>query len=949
MTAPADDWNLLFGIAAVRLGVVTREALLTAQEAWAELPDRPPLSLVLIERGALAPADHARVEQAVWSQFARLGSDASQANANAPTEIDPDEADFELGSRQALDDPLCGTTALGIGDRTEVASSALDETTIMPSNAGMSGPASGRTAARPPTSAAGPRFRALQPHARGGLGEVSIAWDAELERYVALKEIRREIADRAGLRARFIREAEINGNLEHPGIVPVYGLGTHEDGRPYYAMRFVRGESLEVAIKRFHDQPANLRRWSLALRQLLGHFLDVCDAIAYAHNRGVIHRDLKPANILLGDYGETLIIDWGLAKVIHRGEPESEPTATRSTEHEPRLPSDTGPTSTVDGEALGSPPFMSPEQAAGRNDEVGRPSDIYGLGATLYALLTGLPPITGRTTKEIVAKAARGEVTPPRAANPAVPPALAAVCLKALAHDPSQRYESARALANDVKRWLADEPIAVHPDSPATRLLRWARRHRSMVTAGLAVLSVGIVGLAVAAGIVNEQKRQAVVARDEAIAARLLARDHLRIGLDVVDQLVTLGDRQLIAQQRPGERNRFLESAVAFIHRFRQREPEDPRTQFQTAELARRLANLYRLTGRFSEGDSLYDEAVALLDDLRRDQPADPKPAELLSGTWIDRGESLAMRGRAAEADGEFAVALATARELVEQDPAEGDYQRAQARALYQQAGARTALGRAGAVAPAEESVSLLRPLADPTLPEARQRVKAGEVRPLIDQIDLVNALVRLADAQEAAGAVESADDTLQSALARMDQLTTQLQGLGVPDVEYYHPWVATRLARLRIDHRGGDGATRLLDLAVAQLESVVERYREIWNFRTALAEARLARAQARALESAFAEAAVDAEAARVELAALRGEFPAVPDHASLLGETLELLARLALQADPPRIDESRTLLDEAIRLQQSALDVNPESPVYRERLAAHRAAANEGRDAPVP
>src|SRR5262249_37327604 len=159
-------------------------------------------------------------------------------------------------------------------------------------------------------------FRALRPHARGGLGAVFVALDEELHREVALKEILERHADDPVGRARFLAEAEITGNLEHPGIVPVYGLGTYANGRPYYAMRFIRGDSLKEAVERFHGDEATRRepgRRSLGLRQLLRRFLDVCNAIEYAHVRGVLHRDIKPGNIIVGRHGETLVVDWGLA------------------------------------------------------------------------------------------------------------------------------------------------------------------------------------------------------------------------------------------------------------------------------------------------------------------------------------------------------------------------------------------------------------------------------------------------------------------------------------------------------------------------------------------------------------------------------------------------------------------------------------------------------------
>src|SRR5262249_1293741 len=152
------------------------------------------------------------------------------------------------------------------------------------------------------------RFRVLRAHARGGLGEVFVALDDELHREVALKEIQPRHADRAEGRARFVREAEITGQLEHPGIVPVYGMGAYPDGRPYYAMRLIRGESMQEAIARFHaadERPRDVSERELALRGLLARFVAVCQAVAYAHSRGVVHRDLKPANVMLGEFGET--------------------------------------------------------------------------------------------------------------------------------------------------------------------------------------------------------------------------------------------------------------------------------------------------------------------------------------------------------------------------------------------------------------------------------------------------------------------------------------------------------------------------------------------------------------------------------------------------------------------------------------------------------------------
>src|SRR5262249_38923774 len=242
-----------------------------------------------------------------------------------------------------------------------------------------------------------PRFRPLRPHARGGIGEVFVARDEELNREVALKELQTSLAGWAEAKARFAMEAEITGRLEHPGVVPVYGLGYYPDGRPYYAMRFIRGESFLEAIDRFHSgkeiegDPGKKR---LALRDLLRRFVDACNAVAYAHSRGVLHRDLKPANVMLGKYGETLVVDWGLAKLLEQ------PAV-----HDPAGDSLVRPASASDsaqtemGQVVGTPAYMSPEQAGGQLDQLGPASDVYSLGAMLYHVLTGQQPI------------ARGELT----------------------------------------------------------------------------------------------------------------------------------------------------------------------------------------------------------------------------------------------------------------------------------------------------------------------------------------------------------------------------------------------------------------------------------------------------------------------------------------------------------------------------------------------------------
>ena len=203
------------------------------------------------------------------------------------------------------------------------------------------------------------RYQVLWPHAKGGLGEVYLAEDSELHRRVALKEIQSQHAQNAVSRERFVAEAEITGNLEHPGIVPVYGLGTYHDGRPFYTMRFIKGEDLTTAIRRFHTgiRPSFT---GLEFRWLLRKLVDVCNTVAYAHSRGVLHRDLKPGNIMIGPFGETLVMDWGVAKVLGR----SEGDARARRQHEDR-----------DGRADVS--HRNPERLGNDNRPGGRDAGVY--------------------------------------------------------------------------------------------------------------------------------------------------------------------------------------------------------------------------------------------------------------------------------------------------------------------------------------------------------------------------------------------------------------------------------------------------------------------------------------------------------------------------------------------------------------------------------------------
>ncbi len=297
-----------------------------------------------------------------------------------------------------------------------------------------------------------------------------------------LKESRPEREGTEVVWSRFLEEARITGQLEHPGIVPVYELGTGGEGTgPFYTMRFVRGNTLTEATHDYHKARAAGTASPLDFVALLNAFVGVCNAVAYAHSRGVIHRDLKGQNVVLGDFGEVIVLDWGLAKIVDGPEVAGQELATLPGDPDDRF-------RTIAGRAIGTPAYMPPEQAAGRLDVVDKVSDVYGLGAILYEILTGRAPFDGPKTADILRRVIEEEPPPPHAVVPTTSPALEAVCLKAMAKKQTGRYPSVADLAEDVRRWIADEPVSAYPEPWTQRLGRWAKRHRTAVSAAAALL-----------------------------------------------------------------------------------------------------------------------------------------------------------------------------------------------------------------------------------------------------------------------------------------------------------------------------------------------------------------------------------------------------------------------------------------------------------------------------
>jgi serine/threonine-protein kinase len=571
---PDADRNLLFGVLALRADLITNAQFVEACATLAGRKDTP-LADLLVGRGWLTPGDRADVQRLLERELQPHGGDAKAG--------------------------LAATTL----DAVREARAVVSEPDLAPS---LGGP----VAPPPALPGTGDRYTLSRLHATGGIGRVWLARDAAVGRDVALKDIRPERAANPALRARFLKEAQITGQLEHPGVVPIYGLGQRPgDGQPFYTMRFIRGQTLSQAVRAYHHRRQRGEAGPLDLRHLLTAFVGVCNAVGYAHARGVIHRDLKPRNVALGDYGEVMVLDWGLAKLVGLPEvdgatPPVGVTAEGGGEDD----------ATADGQVLGTPAYMAPEQAAGRLDRIGPCTDVYGLGAVLYEILTGRPPFADTEKGSVRQQVLRDPPARPRELTPGTPPALEAACLKALAKEPAGRYAAARDLARDVERWLADEPVSAYRQPALARLARWGRRHRPLVAGAAGLLVTAVVALTAGTLLlgrknqeVRRERNAALGARDEADAERHKA-SRAAARAEAVNRFLV---HDLLAAATP-ERTRGRKVTVEEVLNEAARKidtafPEQPETE---AAVRLTLAETYRHLGLYREAEPHARKARAL-------------------------------------------------------------------------------------------------------------------------------------------------------------------------------------------------------------------------------------------------------------------------------------------------------------------------------------------------
>jgi serine/threonine protein kinase len=506
------------------------------------------------------------------------------------------------------------------------------------------------------------QFRVLQRHAEGGFGQVSLAFDGRLCRQIALKEIRPDRRDDPAVRQRFLREAEITGQLQHPGIVPVYALENDETGQPYYAMRFIHGRTLAEAIDLYHADPS-----LLAFNDLLRRLVTVCQTVAYVHSKDVVHRDLKPANIMLGEYGETLILDWGLAKRTGHASAHSEPARTSpGPATDPETTQAFGSAApdgelTLAGQTLGTPAYMAPEQADGDPDRIGPSTDIYALGAILYHVLTGQSPYPGRSAVEVISQVREGPPEIPSRVRRGVPPGLEAICLKAMERHPCARYATAAELAEEIERWLADEPVHAYPEPAGERIARWVRRNR-MLAIGAVLFLLLALPLAVALAVVSDQARRRADTDRQRIEEEQKKADRLAERRRKVSKFY---ETHVLESARPRGEGigrdvtlmEALDKARGEIGRSFEDQPEDE------AAACTALGETYFTLGEYGPAEDLLLRAV----DLRLRVLGEGHPDTVQS--WLSLTDVLMETGRALEAKGPLRRLLT----LLERSPGKED------------------------------------------------------------------------------------------------------------------------------------------------------------------------------------------------------------------------------------------------------------------------------------
>lgn len=498
------------------------------------------------------------------------------------------------------------------------------------------------------------KYRAAEVIGRGGMGLVERVWDGDLRRWVARKVLAgADGHGRPGPRAlsRFLDEAQLTARLDHPGIVAVHELGVDPAGRVYFTMAWVRGQSLRELMPQIRSATDG---WSLP--RVLQVLLRVCEAIAFAHERGVVHRDLKPANVMVGPLGETYVVDWGLARAVDQSEPgqPADPGLDQDTDPAPAL--ELG--RTLDGDVVGTVPYMAPEQARGERDAIGAGVDIYALGAILYEILGGRAPFGEDPTSDAPYDSTRAlaalRAGPPPPLDPqAGPPELVAICERAMQRDPRERYATVAELAGDLRAFLELRVVSAYRTGALVELRKWILRNRLVAT----VAAAAVVFMLGASLFIWD-------ARAEAESQAATAKTGLAKAQDAIDRMLTqVGVHSLrkIPEARAIQRA-LLEDAVELQVALLAERPDDPEAQMRVGYARTRAAVLASEFGDTERATELFATGFQELDQLSR-------TAGQSTDVWYRLLNCAALYANFVERMGEAAKAIEITRSVLDREP----------------------------------------------------------------------------------------------------------------------------------------------------------------------------------------------------------------------------------------------------------------------------------------
>jgi eukaryotic-like serine/threonine-protein kinase len=823
------------------------------------------------------------------------------------------------------------------------------------------------------------RLRLLGEIARGGMGAVLKGRDEDLGRDLAVKVLLEAHRDNPDLVRRFVEEAQIGGQLQHPGIVPIYELGTFADRRPYFAMKLVKGQTLA-------DLLAGRPSPSEGLPRFLGIFEQVCQTVAYAHARGVIHRDLKPSNVMVGSFGEVQVMDWGLAKVLQKGGVTDDATAGRILDATVIATARSGEADTDlsrAGSVMGTPSYMAPEQARGETGTIDERADVFALGSILCEVLTGAPAFTGRNSGEIQRKAALGDTADAMARLEVcvADSELAALAKDCLAREPVDRPRDARAVADRMTAYLVGVQERLHASERERAVAearaieeRRKRKWQLGLAASIAVfLLAGAAGMAAFATVVRSKNQALAKANVDLAKQRERAEDREQQAIDAVKRFRdAVADEPTLKNSPELEplRKKLLKEPLAFFHNLRQQLQADQDTRpealkrlasavFQLGSLTVEIGNkqdalrsyqeslvirerlarenptvtafqrdlfmshnnigvLLRDTGKPAEAQAAWEQARAISERLARENPAVTQFQRDLAGSHNNIGTLLNARGKSAKALAAFEQARAILERLARENPTVTDYQGDLARIHHNIGNLLRDTGKmAEALTAHDQARALQERLAreNPAVTQFQSDLAASHHN--------IGLLFRDSGQPAEAMAAYREARAIFERLARENPTVTEFQSnLAKSDNNF---------GNLLSDTGNLAEAMRAYQDALAIQERLAQENPTVTEFRSDLAKSHGNIGELLKANGQPVEALAAFERARTIFERLARDHPESPDCASDLGGTLNNLATIDLGAG--RFAEACDRLNEAIAWQRKALAAYPQNPTYREFL----------------